>query len=133
MSELLDKLLGPEVPDLRKDLPTKKVKIKRLSELTKQNWVVTLRALPYGRVEDIKGAGGDTDIPIVLAGMVGPDPKDEALLKRFDAVTPAEALKALLLPGEIADLALEIERLTGYRQRTIDDVKNASGAETTTN
>lgn len=131
MSELLDKLLGAEVPDLRKELPTKRVRIKRLSKLTGQDWVVTLRALPYGRVEDIKDAGGDTDIPIVLAGMVDPDPKDEALLKRFDAVTPAEALKALLLPGEIADLAMEIERLTGYRQRTIEELKNACGAETT--
>lgn len=131
MSKLLDKLLGPEVPDLRKDLPTKKVKIKRLSELTKQDWVVTLRALPYGRVEDIKKAEGDTDMPTVLAGMVDPDPKDEALLKRFDAVTPAEALKALFLPGEIVDLAREIELLTGYRKRTIEDLKNDSGAETT--
>lgn len=131
MSKLLDKLLGAEVPDLRRALPTKRVKITRLSELTGQDWTVTLRALPYGRVEDIKNAGGDTDMPTVLAGMVDPDPRDEALLARFDAVTPAEALKALLLPGEIADLAMEIERLTGYRRRTIEEVKNDSGAETT--
>lgn len=133
MSKMLDKLLGAELPDLRRELPTKQVKITRLSELAGEDVVVTLRGLPYGRVEDIKNAGGDTDMPTVLAGMVDPDPKDEALLKRFDAVSPAEALKALLLPGEIADLAMEIERLTGYRRRTIEEVKNASGAETTKN
>lgn len=43
----------------------------------------------------------------------------------------AEMLKQLLLPGEITDLSQEIEKLSGYRRRTIEEVKNASGAETT--
>lgn len=40
-------------------------------------------------------------------------------------------LKQLLLPGEITDLSQEVEKLSGYRRRTIEEVKNASGAETT--
>ncbi len=132
MSELLEKLLGPEVPDLRTALPTKTVRVKRLSEFTGQDWTVTLRALPYGKVEDIKrAAGGEVSLQILLAGMVDPSPKNPALLGRFDAVTPAEALKALFLPGEIEDLSREVEKLTGYRGITIEDIKNVSGAETT--
>ncbi len=132
MSKLLEKLLGAEVPDLRTALPTKTVRVKRLSELTKQDWDVTLQALPYGTVEDIKHSDDkDVSTQILLAGMVDPDPKDPVLLRRFDAVTPAEALKALFLPGEIEDLAREVEKLTGYRGATIEEIKNASGAETT--
>ena len=41
-----------------------------------------------------------------------------------ETVNPAyEAVK--LLPGEIADLSREIERLSGYRRATIEKVKNA--------
>ena len=39
-------------------------------------------------------------------------------------MTPAETLKAMLLPGEIADLAIVVEKLSGYRRTTIEEVKN---------
>lgn len=132
MSELLDLLLRPEVPDVSRDLPTKQVKVKRLSKLLKEDVVFTVRALPYGRVEDIKNAEGDTAIPILLAGLVDPDPKDKTLQERFGGATPAETLKRLLLPGEIEDLSREVEKLSGYRAATIEEIKNASGTETTT-
>lgn len=131
MSELVDMLLRPDVPDVSRELPTKQVRVKRLSKLLKQDVVFTVRALLYGRVEDMKKATGDTALPILLAGLVDPDPKDAALNERFDAETPAEMLKRLLLPGEIEDLSIEVERLSGYRMSTIEEIKNDSGAETT--
>lgn len=131
MSNLLDLLLRPEVPDVSRDLPTKQVKVKRLSKLLKEDVVFTVRALPYGRVEDIKKAEGDTAIPILLAGLADPDPKDTALRERFGGATPAETLKRLLLPGEIEDLSREVEKLSGYRAVTIEELKNDSGTETT--
>ena len=33
-------------------------------------------------------------------------------------------VKNLLLPGEIADLSIAVERLCGYRKTTINEVKN---------
>lgn len=129
MSKLLDLLL--QAPDVSRELPTKKVRIKRLSKLLGKDVVFTLRALPYGRVEDVKGMESGADIAILLSGLVDPDPKDEALNQHFNAVTPAEMLKQLLLPGEIDDLSREVERLSGYRTRTIEEIKNDSGAETT--
>ena len=34
-------------------------------------------------------------------------------------------MKAMLLPGEIADLSRAVERLCGYRRLTIEEIKNA--------
>ena len=54
-----------------------------------------------------------------------PDPKASELKERYGGATPAETLKALLLPGEIEDLSREVERLSGYRGDTIQKLKNA--------
>lgn len=130
MSKLLDMLLRPEVPDVAKNLPTKQVKVRRLSEKVGQDVVFTLQALPYGRIEDVKQAT-DSSMVILLSGLIDPDPKNEALNKHFNAATPKEMLQHLLLPGEIDELSIEVERLSGFRTKTIEDIKNESGAETT--
>lgn len=36
----------------------------------------------------------------------------------------AQVKNLLLLPGEIADLSIAVERLCGYRKTTISEVKN---------
>ena len=84
-----------------------------------------LQALPYGRTQDMKRLTQDSELQILLAGCVEPDLKAAALQAKFGGVTPAETLKALLLPGEIADLSAAVERLSGYRRITIEEVKNA--------
>lgn len=124
MSEVLDRLLKPEIPNVQKELPTAKYKVKRLSELAGEDVVFTLKALPYGRVKDIQNMTEESDVAIVLAGTVEPNLKDPALKEKFGGATPAETVKAMLLPGEIADIELAIERLSGYRRETIEEVKN---------
>ena len=46
------------------------------------------------------------------------------LAEKYGGATPAETVKAMLLPGEIADLAIAVEKLSGYRRTTIEEVKN---------
>lgn len=123
MSTMLDLLLKPEVPDVQKQLPTAEYKIRRLSRACGQDVVFTIRALPYGRVEELKKASEDVSIHILLAGVAEPNLKDTALAEKFGAVTPAETVKALLLPGEIEDLSRAVEELCGYRRSTIEAVK----------
>ena len=60
-----------------------------------------------------------------MAGCVEPNLKDERLLEKFGGATPADAVKKMLLAGEIADLSAAVERLSGYRRMTISEVKNA--------
>lgn len=125
MSELLDLLLRPDVVDVRKHLPTARYKLKRLSQAAGEDVVFTLRALPYGRTRQVKESmAEDVDVMIVLEGVVAPDLREGRLLEKFGAVTPAELVKALLLPGEIDDISLAVERLSGYRQATLEEVKN---------
>ena len=121
----LDLLLGKNIPIVSKALPTAQYKIHRLSEEAGAPVVFTLRALPYGRVQELRRLTEEADVQILLAGCVDPDLKAPALQEKFKGVTPAETVKALLLPGEIADLSAAVERLTGYRRTTIDEVKNA--------
>ncbi len=59
---------------------------------------------------------------ILLAGC---DELRESQLKdRFGAATPAQAVQRLLLPGEVADLSREVEKLCGFRMNTLREVKN---------
>ena len=61
---------------------------------------------------------------ILLQGYAERNLRDGQVLAKYDAATPLDAIYALLLPGEIADLSMEVERLSGYRRRTISEIKN---------
>lgn len=124
-SSILDLLLGKSIVAVNKALPTARYEVSRLSEAAGSPVVFTLRALPYGRVQELRRLSEEADVQILLAGCVDPDLKASALQEKFKGVTPAETIKAMLLPGEIADLSAAVERLTGYRRVTIAEVKNA--------
>lgn len=124
---VIDLLLHSDAPNVLKVLPTAEYKIKRLSEAVGQPVVFKLRGLPYGKVNEIRRGRGtdlDTSVDIILAGVVSPDLRDIRLQNKFGGVTPAETVKAMLLPGEIDELAGAIDRLSGYRQSTVELVKN---------
>lgn len=125
MSEILDLLLRSDAPDVRRKLPEKKFEVTRLSEVAGVPVVFTLRALPYGAIRDIRQMPEeDQEAQIAVQGCMDPSFKAQELMAKYDVVTPTDALRAMLLPGEIADIALEVERLSGYRRRTIQEVKN---------
>ena len=123
MSGILDLLLRPEIPNVQKQLPEKRVKLKRLST-AEEEVIFTLHGLPYGRVQELQEMDKDVAVHILLAGCGEPNLKDPALMEKYGAATPVEAVKCLLLPGEIEDLSREVEKLCGSRRRTIDEVKN---------
>ena len=58
-----------------------------------------------------------------LRGVVEPDLKSAELMSKYNAITPAETIKKMLLPGEIIDISRAIERLSGYRIDTIEEIK----------
>lgn len=126
MSKMLDLLLRPEAPNVAKNLPTAQYKHKRLSKLCGEDVIFTLRALPYGRVTELKESGGaDICMDILLAGVIDPNLKDSRLAEKFGGVTPAETVKAMLLPGEMegsvireeADIARLAEEFVYQAQR----------------
>ena len=122
MSKFLDQMLRPEVEDVVRNLPAAKYEVKRLSRLVDEPVVLELRALPYGRAQELRKMEQDVEVHILLAGCG--ELKDEALQAKFGGATPAETVKAMLLPGEIAELSWAVERLSGYRRNTIREIKN---------
>lgn len=123
MSKFLDMMLRPEVGSVKDNLPTATYEVKRLSRLLKEPVALGLRGLPYGKAQELRTMETDQEVHILLAGC--PELKDPALKEKFGGATPAETVKAMLLPGEIADLSRAVERLSGYRQNTIREIKNA--------
>lgn len=116
----LDLLLKADIPDL----PEKEFKLKRLSTICGAPVIFKLRGLPYNRASElIKSQKEDLNVHILLAGTVEPDLKDSELLAKFHAETPAELVKKMLLPGEIEDLSRAVEKLSGYREVTIEEIK----------
>lgn len=125
ISDVLAQLLRPELPNVQQELPRCKYRIKRLSKLLGEDVVFELQGLPYGKVQSLSSSGSqDVQVHILLAGCVSPNLKSEQLRERFGGATPAETVKAFLLPGEIEDLSRAVERLCGYRALTIEEVKN---------
>lgn len=123
----LDVLLRPDLPDVRKILPEKRMEVKRLSSLAGAPVIFTLRGLTYAEVRRVQGKPlADQAVTGVLHGCKEPDFQDSRLLDRERGiVTPLDAIMARLNPGEIDELYVEIEKLSGYILRTLADVKNA--------
>ncbi len=120
MDNTLDLLLKLGV----QELPEKEYKLKRLSGLCGAPVVFKLRALPYSRASEMtKAQHVDMEVHIVLAGVVEPNLKSPELMSKYGAATPAEIIKKMLLPGEIIDISRAVERLSGYRIDTIEEVK----------
>lgn len=124
---VLDLLLRPEIPDVRKALPEKTVEIPRLSALSGAPVCFKLRALTYEQVRRIQEKpSGEQAVTGVLYGCVEPAWGDARLLdKARGIVTPVDAIKARLISGEIDELYVEIQKLSGYLRRTVSEVKNA--------
>ena len=121
----LDVLLRQDLPDMRKELPTKEVEITRLSQIAGAPVVFTVQALTYKQVRELQDRTDDAPVYGVLYGCANPNWRDPKLLDTEKGlVTPIDVIKAKLLPGEIGDLFAEIQLLTGYLRRTIADVKN---------
>ena len=126
-ASVLDLLLRPEVPDARKALPEKKVEVTRLSELTGEPAVFTVRALSYSEIRRIQDKPREEQaVSAVLYGCREPDFRDKRLLDPERGIaTPLEAVMARLTAGEIDELYSEIQKLSGYLRRTLAEVKNA--------
>lgn len=124
---VLDLLLRPELPDVRRELPEKQVEVKRLSRLAGEPVVFRLKALTYDQTRRVQDKPrGEQAGEMVLLGCTEPNWRAPGLLDPAKNIaTPIDAIKAKLTAGEIDELAVEIQMLGGYIVRALEDVKNA--------
>ena len=120
--DVIAMLLRPESPDVRKQLPTAEYEVKRLSELYGEPFILKLQGITYDGISDLKGVA-DGDLQIILEGTVSPNLRDSRLTERYGCATPAELVKAIFLPGEIAEIVKAVEKLCGYRRLMLKEVK----------
>jgi len=137
MSNVLDLLLSVEPDKVIK--PSKKVELKRLSELTGEAVIFTCEALTAGEFDEIQERATSVDkrgnlknfdvneiqLMTVLKGVKNPDLKSKDLREKFGVPTPNEVVSKLLLPGEITKLYNIISDLSGFGDAAIEEVKNA--------
>ena len=118
---ILDVLLKNEPPKAEKK---REYKIKRLSEAWNTDVVLELKALGYNRVAEIKEMK-DEEIPIhiILAGETTGVFKNKELMEKYGVPTPTELVKKILSAGEIEEISMQIEVLSGYRTKTIEEIK----------
>ena len=123
---VLDLLLRPELPDVRRELPEKRVEVKRLSRLAGEPVVFRLKALTYDQTRRVQDKPrGEQAVEMVLLGCTEPNWRAPGLLDPAKNIaTPIDAIKAKLTAGEIDELAVEIQMLGGYIVRALEDVKN---------
>ena len=124
---VLDLLLRPELPDVRRELPEKRVEVKRLSRLAGEPVVFRLKALTYDQTRRVQDKPrGEQAVEMVLLGCTEPNWRAPGLLDPAKNIaTPIDAIKAKLTAGEIDELAVEIQMLGGYIVRALEDVKHA--------
>ena len=126
-ASVLDLLLRPDLPDVRRELPEKQVEVKRLSRLAGEPVVFRLKALTYDQTRRVQDKPrGEQAVEMVLLGCVEPNWRATGLLDPAkNIVTPIDAIKSKLTAGEIDELAVEVQMLGGYIVRALEDVKNA--------
>ncbi len=118
------------------NVPTRKVKIKRLSEIAGRDFTVTLKAIPGRRLTELTGMAVkdngavdygklfDANARIVLAGLVDPDMKNPELMEHYRAASPDILLSTVFSGSEIAQMAETIRDLSGYGEDVIEEIKN---------
>ena len=82
---------------------------------------------------NVKGKDADIEISllqvlVVMEGVMDPNGKplikNKDLMAKFKASTPKEAVRKLLLSGEIANIYGEIASLSGFGDGAVKEVKN---------
>ena len=131
----IDLLMGLDTEKIA-EVPTKELKLKRLSELTGADFIVKLKAIPAKRftelVSDIKAKDGsvdmtkayDANVKIALAGLVDPSMKDKDLQEKFGCSTPGQLIEKIFNGAEIGVMADAVTELSGFSGNVIEEVKN---------
>ncbi|WP_034868573.1 phage tail assembly chaperone [Clostridium lundense] len=134
---VVDLLLKSDISKIKR--PTRKVKIKSLSDAFGEEIIFTLQAVPMSvynsiqesciSLEDDEINNIDTNkiqLLTVLEGIKEPNLKSKELMEHFKAHTPNELLEIMFndKPGEISALYKEINDLSGFGKGVVEAVKN---------
>ena len=120
------------------EVPTERVRAKRLSEIAGEDVFVTISALPgdrYAEISTTSVRNGKLDFSrvydmqslMVAEAVKDPDLKNGDLQRHFGAATPRDLARILFPGGEIAKLADVVTQLSGYSddEGLVEQLKNS--------
>ena len=90
--------------------------------------VITIQSVEKSVIleaQEMEGNSGDTYA--VYQSVIEPPLKSTELQKEFECVEPMEIVEKIFAPGEIAQIAVEVLKVSGYEPNSvnaIDDLKN---------
>ena len=131
----IDLLMGLDAGKLS-EIPTKELKIVRLSKKAGADFIVKVKALPPERFTEltsgIRSKDGTIDtseaykanIKVATAGMIDPPLTDAGLMEHFGASTPGQLIKKIFNGAEISAIADEVTKLSGFDGNVIEEIKN---------
>ncbi len=131
----IDLLMGLDAGKLA-TVPTKELKIQRLSRLTGADFVIKVKAIPAKRftelIGSVKAKDGSVDtskayeanVKIALAGMEDPSMKDKDLMEKFGCSTPMQLIEKIFQGSEIGAIADAVTELSGFGGNVVEEVKN---------
>lgn len=109
------------------DIPVGKPEQRKIN-ITRLGLTLTVKSLSYDKVMGNIGRK-DASFHYILESTVSPNLRDsEWYENHMRCVTPVEALKKLLLPGEVSGLVKQLDQLNGYGSTAVQDVTDLQNA-----
>ena len=99
----------------------------RFSKQAGEDVILTLRALSFDRLEEIRRIHGrKSDLYIVLEGVVEPNLKDGDLRQKYKVTGDEQLIGKVFLAGEIDNISNQILILSGYGNGSVEELKKNS-------
>ena len=132
MSNAMDLLLKLDKSKLIR--PSQEVEIKRLTDLVGETFIVNCQALTGDEFEDIQNSASvnaegeiitekNLQAKYVVAGIKSPDFNNLKVIKYYGAISAAEAINKVFLPGEVTGLFNIINKLSGFSKDAVSEIK----------
>lgn len=134
-NSLMEKLMKLDRDKLL-EIPTEKIKAKRLSEVMGEDIEITLKALSGSVYTEImtsaatKGGGIDASkvydahALVVVKGCMEPNLKDKELMAYHKVASPKDLAKILFPGGELVNISEKIGELSGFGKKEDKDNKD---------
>ena len=124
---IFDKLLETDAAKLREKEKTE-LKIKRLSDMLGEPFLVTCTAMTEDQISHVAeiSKNGDFRANLILEScrVEGRRLNDNELMAKLGVASGKDAVKALFSSGEIGTIYATINRLSGYDEDAVTEVKN---------
>lgn len=99
----------------------------RFSKQAGEDVILTLRGLSFDCLTEINtNHSENSDLYVVLEGVVDPNLKDADLRKKYKVTGNEQLIKEIFLPGEIRAISHQVMVLSGYYEDNVKELEKNS-------